>query len=463
MRNLTFVLPWFRQRSDNRRRVPSGILSLAAEAVAVGGLNVEVIDAESAEWNADKVAEYLVSKRADVLGISVCSPSVSVCQDLVRATRSKIPEIIIIVGGKHVTHCWQDIASASFGADVLVRGEGETAVIALAQAMASGANRTDILSTLGALPNVWVLEKKDDPVLPPRFDLQYARSWPLEVLTHNLDYYRGDRMLVEFSRGCPGRCNYCLASRDLKGTSFRPVSQVVDTLAALSARGFNSFFFTDDDFAASSRNLRSLLEGIIERGLQITFDANVRPDSIVRCADLAPHLRLAGCRCLWLGIESGSPEILKSYNKLFMLDICERAVSVALSAAVVVRTNWIIGAPLETETTVRDSINFAGRLRNLGLHIPHISYLVPYQGTPVHDDVLALGLVTQKQLDEMTETTHDGPVMPTLSLSKDQLRMLFREFYLGYYNDEFFSMAPPELVTEARMVLQSAGFPKVEI
>lgn len=458
MKRLTFILPQFKPRAVQRRRVPSGLLSLAAEAQAVGGITVEVVDAESAGWGSAEVVERLTVSKPDVVGISVCSPTFPLGVELVDAIRTRIPETMIVLGGKYVTHCWQHASKLGTSVDALVRGEGESAVTVLARAVASGANRVEAVSALAALPNVWVHGKSSSPTLPLSVDLQNSRPWPFDTLTHSLDYYHGDRMLIEFSRGCPGRCSYCLASRDRQLLSYRPVSQVVETIEYLSARGVTSFFFTDDDFAASPNQLKRLLEGIIERNLSIKFDANVRPDSLVRCAKLAPLLNRAGCRCLWLGIESGSPKILESYGKGFDVDTCEQAVDIALSAADIVRTNWIIGPPMETEDTIRESMRFAERLRRLGPHLPHISFMVPYPGTEVCDEALEHGLITLSRLEGMANTTHGEPIIPSRFLSLNRLKELFREFHLGYYNPEFFAAVSSSVRCEAEEVLRSAGF-----
>lgn len=457
MQRLTFILPRFKARTVPRRRVPSALLPLAAEANVVEGITVDIIDAESAALDTADVLKMLAISKPDAIGISICSPTFPSGINLIKLIREKMPDVIIVVGGKLPTHCWESVSKIEVGIDALVRGEGEYAVSILANVLSSGANRQGVISALAELPNVWVPGKPVAPVLPPSIDLRHARPWPFEVLSQGLHYYHGDRMLIEYSRGCPGRCSYCLASRDRQYLSFRPASQVVDTLAYLRTQGFTSFFFTDDDFAASPHHIQHLLEGIIAQGLQIEFDANVRPDSLVRCANIAPLLRKAGCRCLWLGIESGSPSILHSYGKGFDRDTCTKAVAVALSAAKVVRTNWIIGAPLETEETIRASINFAHQLRQLGPHLPHISFMVPYPGTPVCDEACSLGLISSSRLEKLEDTTHGEPVMPSFFLPKVKLKELFREFHLKYYSRDFLTSVPPSVADEALAVLNSAA------
>jgi anaerobic magnesium-protoporphyrin IX monomethyl ester cyclase len=365
-------------------------------------------------------------------------------------------EVLILIGGKHITHCWKDAVSQFPDADVFVRGDGEQAVLLLAQTLNSKASLNEAKRSLSALPNVSVQGKALPAVIPQPFDLSLAQPWPYDVLTHGLPFYLGDRMLIEYSRGCPGKCTYCLASRDKKRVSFRPHLQVLNTLESLSGKGFDSFFFTDDDFAFSPNQLQQLCEGILERGISINFDANVRPDSLIRCSDLSWLLRDAGCRCLWLGIETGSPSILKSYGKGFKIDICEQALQVALSSAEVVRTNWIMGGPHETRPTFNESVRLAQRLRRIGPHIPHISFMVPYPGTPIFEEALSLGLINGTP-HMRADATHDLPNMPTKFLSVDELMSLFREFHETLFNEDFLAQASPVVASEARLVMESAG------
>lgn len=163
MRRLTFVLPQFKTRAVPRRRVPSGLLSLAAEAQAIGGIKVEVVDAESLAWGTAEVVEYLAINKPDAIGISVCSPTFPSALECIIAVRKKMPEVMIVVGGKYVTHSWQSALKMGTYADAMVRGEGESAIAVLAQALACGANRMEVVSALAALPNVWISGKEAAP------------------------------------------------------------------------------------------------------------------------------------------------------------------------------------------------------------------------------------------------------------------------------------------------------------
>jgi hypothetical protein len=83
--------------------------------------------------------------------------------------------------------------------------------------------------------------------------------------------------------------------------------------------------------------------------------------------------------------------------------------------------------------------------------------MVPYPGTPICDNALTLGLISASHLDEMADSTHGEPIMPTQFLTISQLKSLFREFHLEFLDGEFFAAAPAAVAAEARLVLRSAN------
>jgi radical SAM superfamily enzyme YgiQ (UPF0313 family) len=285
---------------------------------------------------------------------------------------------------------------------------------------------------------------------------------PYEVLDPPLDYYAGGVALVEHSRGCRGRCSYCLAARYRTTTGYRDTHDVVRELQHLRQRGFHEFFFTDDDFASSPERVEALCRGIIEAGIDLAFDANVRPDSLCACAGVAELLRSAGCRCLWLGVETGSPIVARSFSKGFTFRDCEEATAIAMRAARFVRTNWIIGAPDERTSTIRESIELALRLRDIGPHLPHVSFLVPYPGSPMYELATRLGLTSLEALERENWVTHIRALMPSQHLGVADIEDGFRQFHAALYSSDFLSSLDAAARTEALSILESAGFTVAE-
>jgi radical SAM superfamily enzyme YgiQ (UPF0313 family) len=99
---------------------------------------------------------------------------------------------MIIVGGKHITHCWQDILQNEVEIDALVRGDGESVVSTLARSLSNCADSTQALSAIAGLSNVWVPKKLSKPTLPTPANLNTAPPWPFDSLIHDIECYKGD-------------------------------------------------------------------------------------------------------------------------------------------------------------------------------------------------------------------------------------------------------------------------------
>jgi radical SAM superfamily enzyme YgiQ (UPF0313 family) len=263
-------------------------------------------------------------------------------------------------------------------------------------------------------------------------------------------------MLVESSRGCYGRCSYCLAPTYRKGISYRAPDAFIKDLVLLYGKGFRKFFFTDDDFAFSPDHLESICEAIIGADLKLDFDINVRPDSLVRSKQVAHLLGPAGCNCIWLGIETGSAKILKAFSKGFDLSSCRSAIQIAHEIVPVVKTNFIVGSPEDDESTIRESIAFALELREFGPHLPHISFLVPYEGSMIFRQVVDAGLAEPSLLRAANQVTHKEAIIPTKSLSVAELNQLYKEFHQLLYSKEFIASLSTSARAEATAILSSA-------
>ncbi len=443
------------KRKSARHRIPSNLVCLASQ---VTPSMVTILDNQTLCWNDKDLLASVFNLNPAVIGITLTTPVYYRCKTLIVKLRKRFPHAVLIAGGKHATSCWKQIAEDD-EFDAIVVGEGECVMTQVESLFLENGNysKEEMLERISRLENVWTREKLAAPFLPEPYDLSIAPDRNYETLVPNLEEYIGDLMIIEFSRGCRGRCSYCLAPTYRKGISFRNVNQVLRELQLLSGKGFTKFFFSDDDFASSPSLLRELCLAMIEAGLKIQYDANMRPDSIIKCTEISHLIKESGCRCIWLGIESGNNSILSSYSKGFNTSIFQEAMHISARSAEMVKTNFIIGAPDDDNDTIMDSIELSIRLREIAPHLPHISYLVPYPGSLIYEQCLSLGLISSSKLGNFLLTTHDMPVMPTRYLSKGKLIELYNEFHNELYSESFLSSSPASIRAEAIEILRSAN------
>ena len=132
-----------------------------------------------------------------------------------------------------------------------------------------------------------------------------------------------------------------------------------------------------DLFTVNREQVVSLCRLMIEQNLNVRWTCNSRVDYVDE--EMLRLMGRAGCWLISWGIESGNEAILKNARKGADPAKAERALTWAKRAGI---KNWgyfIIGLPGETETTIRQTIDFSKRLP-LDLALFHVA--APYPGTP---------------------------------------------------------------------------------
>jgi anaerobic magnesium-protoporphyrin IX monomethyl ester cyclase len=140
---------------------------------------------------------------------------------IAQAVRAGLPQTWIIYGGVFPTYHWLDILKDEPAFDIIVRGEGEETIVRLVttlelkqplEQVAGIAFRKGTASGPSRSADVALGEREvmATPPAPVIRDLDGCRvGW--ELIDHRCYTYYGKRraVVVQFSRGCPHRCNYC--------------------------------------------------------------------------------------------------------------------------------------------------------------------------------------------------------------------------------------------------------------
>ena len=215
---------------DQKAFPPLGILYLAA-FLGSHGIDVEVADLSNREQELEDALEsYLHS---DLYGITATTPQYPLALKILKILRRKSPRSSIIVGGAHPSSlpekCLQD------GFDMVVKGEGEQALLQIARSYLKEKHVKGIVSA----PVV-----RDIDTLP--FPARHLID--LHAYAYDIDGSAGTTLFT--SRGCPYSCAFC--SKDVwpKSVRYHSVQYVIKELNhVMTQYGFKHFLFLDDSLS----------------------------------------------------------------------------------------------------------------------------------------------------------------------------------------------------------------------
>jgi radical SAM superfamily enzyme YgiQ (UPF0313 family) len=338
------------------------------------------------------------------------------------------------MGGAHATMLPEETMVTGPAIDIIVKGEGDETILDLLKALES-----DI--PLGAVAGIYYRSEGtirqtterasgvDMDLLP--FTAFHLLPWKL-YRPHPPHGMSMPFAAVVTSRGCPYHCAFC--SKPVFGTKFRGQSadRVVDELAYLQDRfGVKEIAFYDDSFTLDKKRTHAIADKIISSGLKISWTCETRVNLVDR--ELLRHMKQAGCYAVAYGIESASPEILKTLHKDTTLQQVEEAILNSREAGLQVIGYFMLGSPGETPETIQQTIAFSKKLK---VDFAQFSVTTPFPGTELYDMYMR-GRKEAISWDSFVYAGTDNPTMPVFESDKltredlkKWLQQAHREFYL---------------------------------
>lgn len=195
------------------------------------------------------------------------------------------------------------------------------------------------------------------------------------------------------NRGCRAQCTFC-SVRNFNGKAVRQrsVENVLDELQFLKEEyGIQHITWLDDDLLKDHARALALFNGMVARGLDLTWDATNGVIAASCTEEVVAGMSASGCIALNIGMESGNPEILRQIKK-------PGTVKNFIAAAEVLRRHeqiharvfLMLGFPGETLAQINDTINVA---REMDLDWCGITILQPLPNTPIYDSMVEQGLI----------------------------------------------------------------------
>jgi len=411
---------------------PLGLLSIAAYARArKPGLELKIVDAPAQCLSVEETVDRVAREAPEVVGITVTTMVMPAAQAIAEAVRRRLPGVVVVAGGPHISHMGERALDEAPGFDYAVIGEGEETFCELLQRLAEGKSLGDVA---GLAYRDASGEKRRTEAREPIEDLDELPfpAWDLlpefpEAYPSNLFFSpKGPCATLCSSRGCTFRCGFC--DQSTFGHTFRALSaeRVVAAVEHLQERfGIRYVLFCDDNFTLSRARVWEICRGLraLKRPLAWSCDANVM--TVDRA--MLREMKEAGCWGVSFGIESGSQEILDSVGKNVLLERAREAVEAADEEGVRVKGLFIMGTPEESPETIRATRAF---LSTVPLTTMNLSKFTPYPGAELSRAFAGVVADGYERLNGMNF------IVPSKHLSIEELERVYAETLRQFFSQK---------------------------
>ncbi len=313
------------------------------------------------------------------------------------------PEGLVVFGGPHATPCARELLERYPEIDVVVRNEGELPTLQLARHVACGEPPlSEIAGLVYRAPGSGEIVANPDPL-----ELVVLDELPLPVRSHRVGppyrtvTYRRHQEAAEIhfmssSRGCPKRCTFCSIIVMAPKFRFRSVASLMDEIRVCYAeRPFGHISFVDANFFVHVRRTIEFSRRLHEWNPEVTWSGTATADFVARHAAVLAEIGAVNCASLELGIESGSPAVLRRFNKRTTVEQNLAAIELLASSGIDLELDFIMFDPETTMDELHENWAFFRRADLMGYHpVDHLyNPLKLYPGTPARDRyVQAFGL-----------------------------------------------------------------------
>ena len=408
---------------------PIGSLSILNYLRKNGIEDVEFYNIDGNRPEYSEVLKHISEYRPSVLGISaVVSTAYAYTKCLVQDVKAMLPDTLVVVGGGLAASA--EILLRKAGVDICVLGEGERVFLNILRRSQTTRNKSDfmdipglmLLDAVGRLINTGYEEalKKEEIYDIDWKDLESSS----DINFYIFDAYKSDGQVFPWfasdprsyephrkdkkvgslpgAKGCVARCTFC--HRWDKGIRYIPPELIIERQEYLIEK-YNVGFLSvaDENFGTSQKWLKEFCERI--KPYDILWQvAGMRVNCV--SAESLKMMHDAGCASVAMGIETGSPRMLKIMEKKVNIEDNYNAIRWMYDYGIDLTPELILGMPGECTETVMETATLASFAKTLSpLRDPlkmSSNYAQALPGTPLYEFARRRGLIGSS-LDEEEE------------------------------------------------------------
>jgi len=311
-----------------------------------------------------KIWSEILDESPDVACFSCYIWNRVLIQNLISDLKKVKPQTLVVVGGPEVCYDGAEDDFKAYGADYLIKGEGEKKLPKLLMKLEKG------------------LATDDEHYNAESTDFDYGYVSPF--LPEYLNRVKGRIAYIESSRGCPYSCSYCLSSID-RGMRYFPTDEVLKGIDALVEAGARVVKFVDRSFSVNVGHSLEIWNYIRKFSPgRVTFHFEINPDRLSGGQMKLLSEMPKGLMQVEAGIQSTNPETLKAVSRVMDVErALENIKKIVSWGNIHVHTDLIAGLPYEGMDSFRESFN---TVYSVKAHHLQLGFLKLLPGTAIRTE-----------------------------------------------------------------------------
>ena len=346
------------------------------------------------------------------------------------------PEAITVAGGGHFSNLSHRYTNNP-NIDVICIGEGENTFRHILDQVDGGNPDWHKVNGLAFAEGEEYIRNKPARLVQDLDDLPFPAYdlMPMHLYGKSRYLFSPGGTTLHHSRGCVSKCSFCAWWTTMADRSFdkdgnerlsprwrsKSVDRMMEEVELLYYKyGKRSYVWVDESWNIDPKFNYEFSQRMIKSGMQTKWMTFMRADCIVRDHKkgiLADQVK-AGLRHILIGVERAEDDTLTELDKRFYTGgIAEQAVQIfkKYHPEVFIQCTFIVGVKNESQDTLGKQVELA---QKLDVDFPAFHPITPVPGTPIYDDAIRNGHITEADFDEFDWMT---PVLNSDYMTKDEI------------------------------------------
>lgn len=374
------------EENRDKYKFSLGQLSLAT-ILNKNNYNVKLIDFDNLYWknvikdlnDVDSMVEYILNLNPDLVDFYTMCNSYHISLDIAKKLKEKRSSIKIVFGGPHAALTGIESIEKFPYIDVIAVGEGEETILDIAKRLLDNDDLNDVSGV--------IFRKKNQVVYNPKKNLIKDLD-KLPFLNYSLINIEEVKVMpLDVGRGCPFGCKYC-STKSFWKRNFRlkSSSRIVEEIKYIVSKyNIRNFDFIHDLFTANKDKLLEFCNLIVLEKIKINWCCSARIDTLDE--EIIKKMHEAGCRYIFLGIETGSLKMQKKINKNLKLNLLSYKIGLLKKYNFNITASFIYGFPEEELDDINQTLNKINELKKMGVENTQLHLFSVLPGTEFFENM----------------------------------------------------------------------------